>query len=86
MSETTAADQAHILNNIRDTELDVSVVLMEKASTIGDLSALNPGSVLSFDLPADSPALLTVNGKTVATGAVVQVNDNFGIKVDSIND
>ena len=57
---------------------------MEKIFTIGELTALNPGSILSFDLPSKTPAGLNVNGKTVATGTVVQIADNFGLQIDKV--
>lgn len=80
----TAADQAHLLNSIRDTTLDLSVVIMERDVEIGELAELNPGSILNFDLAPDSPAQLHVNGKPVATGTVVQSGENFGLKIDHV--
>jgi len=76
--------QVQIINSIKDTELSVSAVLMEKEFSIGQLTALNPSSVLFFDAPTTDPAELRVNGKKVATGTVVQAKDNFAVKIDEL--
>jgi len=76
--------QIHMINSIKDTELDVSAILMEKEFTIGQLTSLNPSNVLTFDIPANSSTQIAVNGKKVATGTVVRVKNNFGVKIDEL--
>ena len=84
MSNDATQNGVHLLTKLKDTELRVSVVLMEKQFTIGELTSLCPGSILRFDTPAVSPALLNVNGKHVAKGRVMQVKNNFGIEIEDI--
>ncbi len=83
MSGSTEVD---ILKSIKDTELEVKVVLMQRECEIGDLTKLNPGSVLMFDSKEGTPATATVNGKSFAEGEVVQVGERYGLKVTQLLD
>lgn len=74
-------DQVHILNAIKDTDLTLKILLMKRKFTISQLIALGPGSVLMFEAPAATPASLLVNGKSIATGDVMQVGERFGMKI-----
>ncbi len=76
--------QVRILKSLRDTELEISVVLMERFFSIGQLMALSPGSVLPFDCPTSQPAHLAVNGKAFAEGKVVQINEYYGLEVKDV--
>jgi flagellar motor switch protein FliN/FliY len=45
---------------------------------------LNIGSVVQLDKPADAPVELSVNGKLIARGEVVVVEDRFGVKITEV--
>jgi flagellar motor switch protein FliN/FliY len=45
---------------------------------------LNVGSVVQLDKPADAPVDLTVNGKLIARGEVVVIEDRFGVKITEV--
>jgi flagellar motor switch protein FliN len=45
---------------------------------------LNIGSVVQLDKPADAPVELSVNGKLIARGEVVVIEDRFGVKITEV--
>ena len=51
---------------------------------IKDLLQLGQGSVLELDKLAGEPLEILVNGKLVAKGEVVVVNEKFGIRLTDI--
>lgn len=59
----------------------VEVVLCQLQQRVGDLAALQPGTV--FNLPADAwtQLQLRVNGQTVARGELVQVGEQLGVQL-----
>jgi flagellar motor switch protein FliN/FliY len=73
-----------VLNTLKDTQLDVGVILMDKEFAIGDLIKLNPGAVLMFDKQDGTPATVQANGKAFAKGEVVQLGDRYGLKVTEL--
>lgn len=64
--------------------LDVTVELGRTRMSVRDLLALAPGTVLELDRAAGSPADLLVNGRIVARGEVVVVDEDFGLRVTEI--
>ena len=82
--ETIKNNQISILKTIKESELSVSVQLMNKSFVLDDLLNLNPGSVLTFGVPSSSHASLIVNQKKIGTGIVVDVNGHYGLKVDKL--
>ncbi|MEW6697257.1 MAG: flagellar motor switch phosphatase FliY [Bacillota bacterium] len=72
------------LDLILDIPLRVSVVLGRTKRPIKDILKIAPGSVVELDALADEPVEILVNGTLVATGEVVVVNENFGIRITNI--
>ena len=64
--------------------MDVTAELGRTRMTVRDLLALTPGAVLELDRAAGSPADLLVNGRLIARGEVVVVDENFGLRVTEI--
>ena len=64
----------------------VTVELGRTTMTVRDLLALSPGEVLELDRAAGSPADLLVNGRLIARGEVVVVDEDFGLRVTEIVD
>ena len=67
-----------------DIPLKVSVELGRTQIIVKDLLQLGQGSVLELDKLAGEPLEILVNGKLVAKGAVVVVNEKFGIRLTDI--
>jgi flagellar motor switch protein FliN/FliY len=72
------------LDFILDIPLKVSVELGRTKVVIKDLLQLGQGSVLELDKLAGEPLEVLVNGKLVARGEVVVVNEKFGIRLTDI--
>lgn len=72
------------LDFILDIPLQVSVELGRAKVVIKDLLQLGQGSVLELDKLAGEPLEVLVNGKLVARGEVVVVNEKFGIRLTDI--
>lgn len=72
------------LDFILDIPLKVSVELGRTEVLIKDLLQLGQGSVLELDKLAGEPLEILVNGKLVAKGEVVVVNEKFGIRLTDI--
>ncbi len=72
------------LDFILDIPLKVSVELGRAQVVIKDMLQLGQGSVLELDKLAGEPLEVLVNGKLVARGEVVVVNEKFGIRLTDI--
>lgn len=72
------------LDLIMDVPLEFSVVLGKTKKTIQDVLALGTGSVIELNKLADEPLEVYVNGKLIAHGEVVVINENFGIRITHI--
>ena len=72
------------LDFILDIPLKVSVELGRAKVIIKDLLQLGQGSVIELDKLAGEPLETLVNGKLVAKGEVVVVNEKFGIRLTDI--
>jgi flagellar motor switch protein FliN/FliY len=72
------------LDFILDIPLKVTVELGRTSVMIKDLLQLGQGSVLELDKLAGEPLEILVNGKLIAKGEVVVVNEKFGIRLTDI--
>ena len=70
-----------VLDNIPVT---VSVELGTTKLKIGEMMALNQGSVIALDSLAGEPLNLRVNGTLIAKGEIVLIKENYGIKLTEI--
>ena len=71
---------------LHGVDMEVTVELGRTRMTVRDLLALTPGAVLELDRAAGSPADLLVNGRLIARGEVVVVDEDFGLRVTEIVD
>jgi flagellar motor switch protein FliN/FliY len=72
------------LDFILDIPLEISVELGRTKMIINDLLQLGQGSVIELSKLAGEPLEIFVNGKLVARGEVVVVNEKFGVRVTDI--
>ncbi|NYG57047.1 flagellar motor switch protein FliN [Nocardioides perillae] len=71
---------------LHGVDMEVTVELGRTRMTVRDLLALAPGAVLELDRAAGSPADLLVNGRLIARGEVVVVDEDFGLRITEILD
>jgi flagellar motor switch protein FliN/FliY len=79
-----APDDASDLERLTAVTLELTVEVGRTHMTLGQALALGPGSVITLDRLADQPVDLLVNGKPVARGEVVVIDDVFGLRVTQI--
>ena len=69
---------------LHDVELLVTAELGRTTMPVRDVLALAPGMVVEIDRIAGSPIDLLVNGRRIAAGAVVVIDEEFGIRITEI--
>ena len=79
-----AAESNDNLDLIMDIPLNLSVVLGRSKETVRDILSFNTGSVIELDKLTDEPLEILLNGKLIATGEVVVINENFGVRITDI--
>jgi flagellar motor switch protein FliN/FliY len=72
------------LDMLHDVEMEVSAELGRTRMSVRELLSLNPGAIVELDRAAGSPADLLVNGRLIARGEVVVIDENFGIRITEI--
>lgn len=74
------------LDLLLDVEIPISVEVGRAQMSLEDVLRLVPGSVIALDKKAEDPVDLRVNGKLVARGEVVLVDDAYGLRITQIVD
>ncbi len=72
------------LDMLHDVEMEVSAELGRTRMSVRELLSLTPGAIVELDRAAGSPADLLVNGRLIARGEVVVIDENFGIRITEI--
>jgi flagellar motor switch protein FliN len=78
---TSANSDAATLELMRDVQLDMTVELGRTHMHLEDVLQLRRGAVVPLDKLAGDPADIFVNGRLIARGEVLVLNDNFCIRV-----
>lgn len=69
---------------IMDVPLEVTVELGRTSKAIKEILDFSPGTIIELDKLAGEPIDVLVNGKFVAKGEVVVIEESFGIRVTEI--
>lgn len=78
---TPASGEKATLELLRDVDLDLRIELGRTQMYLEDVLKLRRGSVVSLDKLAGDPVDIFVNGRMIARGEVLVMNDNFCIRV-----
>ena len=78
---TAANPDSATLELMRDVQLDMTIELGRTHMQLEELLKLKQGAVVPLDKLAGDPADIYVNGRLVARGEVLVLNDNFCIRV-----
>jgi flagellar motor switch protein FliN/FliY len=73
--------EAATIELIRDVELDLKIELGRTHMYLEDVLKLRKGSVVPLDKLAGDPVDIYVNGRLIARGEVLVLNDNFCVRV-----
>jgi flagellar motor switch protein FliN/FliY len=72
------------LSLVLDVPVELAVEIGRTTMTIRQTMALAPGSVVVLDRMAGEPVDLLVNGKRIARGEVVAIDEEFGLRITEV--
>jgi flagellar motor switch protein FliN/FliY len=84
LEEVRGAEMPKNIDLILDVPLELSVELGRTKKNIRDILALTKGSLIELNKLAEEPVDIYINGKKIAYGEVVVVDENFGVKITEI--
>ena len=77
-------DHDSSMDVLLDVPLEISVELGRVKMVVRDVLDLGTGSIVEVDKAAGEPVDVMVNGRLVAKGEVVVIEDNFGVRITEI--
>ena len=72
------------LSRLYDVPVELAVEIGRTRMTIGQTLELRPGSVVSLNRLAGEPVDLLINGKPIARGEVVVIDEEFGLRITDV--
>jgi flagellar motor switch protein FliN/FliY len=78
------AYQPENIDLIMDVPLEVTVELGRTQKSISDILDFSPGKIIELNKIAGEPIDVLVNGKFVAKGEVVVIEESFGVRITEI--
>jgi len=84
LNEVKTSGMPKNIDLILDVPLELSVELGRTKKNIRDILALTRGSLIELNKLAEEPVDVFINGKRIAHGEVVVVDENFGVKITEI--
>jgi flagellar motor switch protein FliN/FliY len=79
-----AVDGTRELERLYDVPVELAVEIGRTQMTIRETLALGPGSIVTLNRLAGEPVDLLVNGKPIARGEVVVIDEEFGLRVTEV--
>lgn len=83
-NEYTTGSLTDNMNLLLDIPLNITVELGRTKKYLKDILELSVGSIISLEKPAGDLIDVLVNGKLIAKGEVVVIDDNFGVRITDI--
>jgi len=83
-AETTTGDTPRNFELLLDIPLEVTVEIGRARLPLRTLLQLGAGSVIELAKLAGEPVDVLVNGKPIARGEAVMVNDKFGVRLTDV--
>jgi len=81
---TGVAQSPHNISMLMDVQMQLSVELGRTHKNISEILGFGEGSIIELDKLAGEPVDVLVNGKLIAKGEVVVIDENFGVRVTEI--
>ena len=78
--------KSNTYNLLLDVELEMSVILGETDVPLKKVLDITKGSIIELDNKTSEPIKLLANGKEVARGEVVIIEDNFGLRLSEVSE
>jgi flagellar motor switch protein FliN/FliY len=73
------------LTRLTDVTVELTVEVGRTHMSLGETMSLGQGSVVTLDRLADKPVDLLVNGRPIARGEVVVIDEQFGLRITEVN-
>jgi flagellar motor switch protein FliN/FliY len=84
VSAPAGAGAAPELERLYDVPVELAVEIGRTHMTIRETLALGPGSIVTLNRLSGEPVDLLVNGKPIARGEVVVIDEEFGLRVTEV--
>ena len=84
MGDLSAAFQKENIDLIMDVPLEVTVELGRTSKSIQEILDFAPGTIIELNKIAGEPIDVLVNGKYLAKGEVVVIEESFGVRITEI--
>src|SRR4051812_40412774 len=88
LGDDTAAGLGHVagadLSRLTAVTVELTVEVGRTHMSLGETMSLGPGSVVTLDRLADKPVDLLVNGRPIARGEVVVIDEQFGLRITEV--
>jgi flagellar motor switch protein FliN/FliY len=81
---SAASGDAADLERLYEVPVELAVEIGRTRMTIRETLALGPGSIVTLNRLAGEPVDLLVNGKPIARGEVVVIDEEFGLRVTEV--
>jgi flagellar motor switch protein FliN/FliY len=72
------------LTRLTEVMVELTVEVGRTRMQLGETMSLGPGSVVTLDRLADKPVDLLVNGRPIARGEVVVIDEQFGLRITEV--
>jgi flagellar motor switch protein FliN/FliY len=72
------------LSRLTDVTVELTVEVGRTRMSLGETMSLGQGSVVTLDRLADKPVDLLVNGRPIARGEVVVIDEQFGLRITEV--
>jgi len=88
LGDDAAAGLGHVvdadLTRLTEVTVELTVEVGRTRMQLGETMSLGPGSVVTLDRLADKPVDLLVNGRPIARGEVVVIDEQFGLRITEV--
>jgi len=72
------------MDALLEVPVRVTVRIGRASLSLGELVKLGPGSLVPLDREAHEPADVLVNGKVIAKGEIVTIDNTYGVRITAV--
>ena len=72
------------LSILQDVPLVIEAEMGRSNKSLRDVLRIGEGSVVDFDKEANEPVDLTINGRLIARGEIVEIEGNYGVRITEL--
>lgn len=85
-SRSSPDSMVHKLGRINNVEMALTVEIGRTRMSVRDVLSLEPGAVIELDRSAGAPADVLLNGRLIAHGEIVVVDQDYAVRITKILD